>query len=1141
MRKIFFYVSILFSVISYSQNNGGGSSTPQPSYLPNLVPPSPEAFAITKYGDIPIGEYTGMLNLSLPIYTYKSGQLELPIVLRYNASGLKVNDYPTKVGMSWVLDAGGVITRTIKDQPDENSIGGNYRILKTSEQYNNLNTADGSLGASTLVSYIDNPSFDTEVDIFNYNFLGYSGSFYLDQNYNPILAKEESELKISVVGDLRFEKKFVITTPDGVKYFFGGVTAVESSFKNSVDGDLPIGDTSYYLTKVQHPINGEILIEYETKVGDLISIGKNESITFMTYDNFPTNCVQSVAPSPYVNSSGQFIKIANSRYISKIHGSNSNQNIYFIYLNINGRRILDKIEIKTIENQTENLINQVKLNYIGLEDFNTNTSSKRFFLANVIFNNEVQGNDNKKIIWSYEYDDPFGMPNRLSYEVDTYGYYNGQIYNSTLLPKILIPHQYGGVANNNIYPGANKDGSFQHAKKGALIKINYPTKGYTMVEYEPNPFKKDFYTTYANLVNSADGIYNASIPGYNNLNEENVTIAPIFQNQTATISYSINSNDFYANHSRQIRIKITNLTESLIIYDNTVNIGMQASNNNFDIDLLKNKQYKFEIFIVNPNSIAPGTYISATLSFKLFTDVVTTMGDGIRVKKVVDYDKANSISNYKRYYYVATNYIDLPIYQQPIKYPNITKYFRYSMVWKVPPASCAGGASGYFSAHLAKYTTLTSNAISEYFDNNGFSNIVNPVVVTSLGGENFENGGIQKIYHVDQNYNANSLIMQQNFNFLNDFNTAIASNDFTSSIGNNSIISGDLVKEYYFKKTDTNYFKVKQINYNYQKTKFVAFTNLVGKRVFDIVYYPEENPFQPGTSTSNYFFKQYASLTFRNILKNTESFEYFSNISMPNISFNSGIELDDTIVEVSEFDTINDKKIITSQEFSYGTLRGLTLETKTYSSDGSMLLTKNYYPNQANSISFLSTDELTANNKLVSQNRIATPIQVEQYRNGDLLSTQRTVNKSWNNNPELILPEKILTSKGTQPLEERAIFSEYDANGNLSVLSLKDGSKTKYFYNNLNQVILKVENYTSALNIPAIPTWTNACTFIAQYPSALISVYNYDTTTNQIVSIINPNCKKTEYFYDELHRLKYIKDNEGNIVQEYDQNYKPQN
>jgi YD repeat-containing protein len=152
------------------------------------------------------------------------------------------------------------------------------------------------------------------------------------------------------------------------------------------------------------------------------------------------------------------------------------------------------------------------------------------------------------------------------------------------------------------------------------------------------------------------------------------------------------------------------------------------------------------------------------------------------------------------------------------------------------------------------------------------------------------------------------------------------------------------------------------------------------------------------------------------------------------------------------------------------------------------------------------------------------------------LATQKTIYKEHANH--LSLPERIQTSKGANPLEDRVIFEEYDAKGNPTVMLLKDGTKAKYFYNALNQVVLKVENYTSALNIPDMPNLSDACGFINLYPSAMMSVYNYDPITNQIVSIVASNCQTTTYVYDELHQLKLIKDNDGNILQEFDHNYK---
>ncbi len=71
-----------------------------------------------------------------------------------------------------------------------------------------------------------------------------------------------------------------------------------------------------------------------------------------------------------------------------------------------------------------------------------------------------------------------------------------------------------------------------------------------------------------------------------------------------------------------------------------------------------------------------------------------------------------------------------------------------------------------------------------------------------------------------------------------------------------------------------------------------------------------------------------------------------------------------------------------------------------------------------------------------------------------------------------------------------------------------------------------------------MPDLSHPCDFINLYPSTIMSVYNYDSVTNQITSIVSSNCQTTTYVYDELHQLKLIKDNDDNIIQEFDHNYK---
>lgn len=85
---------------------------------------APTAASLGKYGDIPIGYNTGTPQISIPLYTVRSGSLSLPIGLSYHASGLKVQEKASWVGAGWSLNAGGAITRTVVGGPDDRGITG---------------------------------------------------------------------------------------------------------------------------------------------------------------------------------------------------------------------------------------------------------------------------------------------------------------------------------------------------------------------------------------------------------------------------------------------------------------------------------------------------------------------------------------------------------------------------------------------------------------------------------------------------------------------------------------------------------------------------------------------------------------------------------------------------------------------------------------------------------------------------------------------------------------------------------------------------------------------------------------------------------------------------------------------------------
>ena len=96
------YPITLLVLIIFQISLIGQTSTP-PNFPESVVPPSPNAAALGKYGDIPVSLYTGTPNISVPLYNLKSKKMSVPVSLSYHASGIKVDDVASNVGLGWSL------------------------------------------------------------------------------------------------------------------------------------------------------------------------------------------------------------------------------------------------------------------------------------------------------------------------------------------------------------------------------------------------------------------------------------------------------------------------------------------------------------------------------------------------------------------------------------------------------------------------------------------------------------------------------------------------------------------------------------------------------------------------------------------------------------------------------------------------------------------------------------------------------------------------------------------------------------------------------------------------------------------------------------------------------------------------------
>src|SRR3982751_6438258 len=71
--------------------------------LPKVISPTPEAQNFLRYGEIPVDISTGVPSISVPLFSVKSRKLEFPVSASYHASGIKVGDRASVIGLGWVL------------------------------------------------------------------------------------------------------------------------------------------------------------------------------------------------------------------------------------------------------------------------------------------------------------------------------------------------------------------------------------------------------------------------------------------------------------------------------------------------------------------------------------------------------------------------------------------------------------------------------------------------------------------------------------------------------------------------------------------------------------------------------------------------------------------------------------------------------------------------------------------------------------------------------------------------------------------------------------------------------------------------------------------------------------------------------
>jgi len=1143
--------------------------------FPSYTPTSPEAGNLGKYGRIANSSSTGQMNYSVPIYSIPLTNGSWNIALNYNYSGLILDEDPSLTGLGWTLLASGVVNREIRGLKDESRYG--YYGVESKREYISEYLATSDMDLDVRKNF-KNKLWDAEADLYTVSVSGLNFSFKLDENDNPIfLSKHVNKVVIQKDAYNRIIS-FTVTDSEGVVYLFD-----EKEYAlAAVDEEMPenIAYTSWMLTNVTYPNNSELNFEYYVD---------NAHTELYTYNYSAVGAAlfgttsSGVTPNPqvllheYVEDTRE--SILKRKVLKKIRFPQGE--VKFITIpGSDGRILLKDIEVVHTNGNEEGfnkMIHQYTLNYEGPRDLLVDITNKNELYRRFKYYQEP-GQSIPPFINS---------TTDKALDKDRWGYYN-RAGNSFA---INIP--------NTTYI-SNQTPSFTNTRKGALKKIIYPTGGHTSVEYEQNQIMttnvigSDYYANVemeSKLIRGPDGI-DIPIPIYNTIKLETDYLdgsAPDYKEAIKTFTFEYPT-VMILSHS------IEGTREGSHIFMEIIELEGQASYNDYypwDFPLPNlNQNYNtlvpdFREAITQYSNGNPNTTLNPLTPF-----VIPQLVEEYGPDEGPSYPNNIYKSSGGRMVLIPGTY-QFKIYTTMNRNSNATAEIKFQLQkdYHMPPPEFVNINVG--GIRISSLTDCTSEAgdcyerTYDYNDDYGLSSgylAVEPLnkMIT-----------IRKEYH-----RSSEVYFKTNFHYSTSFYSALdpafGSPVYYRSIKEQQIGNQDIG---YQKSTfvlpvslrGTNYPKVpngrdlsgaklhEKSQYN-SSQELVNYSAKNYKQFIKDVNTIDGYPVSLKIYTPLYAVLDFVNFNYDATPTDPETIEVIKELYP--VKTYSEVDYDYKVEKDINYTSFNNKFLVTGTLTEYNTSNYLPNKVSQVKDserelsfiDGEPLLViepEIYYIDIEKSITYPLDLEYpsSAESKLISQNRLSTPIKVKTVKinedgNDILISTNSVEYFEWFSN--IIEPKKVKSSKGTTDLKDKIVYHSYGTKGNPKEVSKKDGSKIYYVWGySQSQPIAKIEGYSdaellgvyskinTAINKSNLDTDTclgfENCkeqelrqAFINlrnALPKAQITSYTYDPLIG-VTSITDLRGRTVFYEYDEFNRLEFVKDQEGKILNENQYNYK---
>lgn len=1129
----------LLSVIA--DNNPYNAGLTPEMLLPDFSKLTPEAASLGRYGVFQVSEYSGAANISIPLYTVKSGDISFPINLYYDCSGIKVEQDATFVGLGWNLSYGGMISHIVCGEDDFLETTGyefnqrwwkeKYNKLKKQipmdlpYYYDNKDTLD--LDAYSINrKFIDyeeklnlydrmSRGYDTP-DVYQASFCGHNLSFVIDRRTGKgtngvypitILNNDERKYKISYGLDYAmtpygYPETFTITDDIGINYIFKAYR--ENDFwyyKKS-------GYDSYYLTKICGP-DGDtgksvIIISYERERvyfgrGSRPATKTHEANAKRIYTDVDRNVLAKdvdFAIRPFIEPQGHSAEIA----------CGENGFCYRVY----PAKIVTRLETIEFKRESRNDIPTAKRISSIIIKPNTGIVQRNISFSYDYFYEDSPKNDYSGLRlkltgvtidgqkYKFLYDDR-KLPAFSTYSKDYWGYYNGANPNADKF--VGCTPAYSISKDGIVRPVEHLDGSNRLASEnlcnvGMLHKVIYPTGGYTEYEYETHRFNDKYY--YPDASKSKISFPAASTSHSNSLNLYGTMIKKDSL-KLGSDKLELVISGILKSTSDKLIVKVMDSSGKLMDVSPYNGVKNPKISETRKLSLTTGETYIIETELITSASSGSSTLASCTYKYEIANPDVCTkvdanddnggysIGGGLRIKTIKNYNSDDNFVNGVKYEYSGGRLLSPTAHLE-------THYIDF-----INEESNRVAFSFYHANTEPSYLYICSLGISSTVGyDKVFKNEIDKdgrVLRTTI--YDFHNYGYVSDYTPTEDI---SKIMQNSF-YFNSFytkNPAYAQGHMNGKLRTESVKSGSIM----LSKTQYEYDFIKQDTIYYQKCipnfiprswlqclkydlafyrKFIAWTYL--KSTTTTVY--DSNGENPRSTTTKY---AYNTLNYKvadqyviNKPDFTHTHYYYPGDIGNNSSGQSYLINKHIVSQVTAIDIYRNENYIGGSQLDYSICGGFELP----------VVTKLY--------SFTPYKDKIMEMEVDSVNGYDNYGNIREYKKKD--GTPVTI--IWSNNHQLPVLEII----GKTYNEVKDIAKKY----NKSVVTLE----------NMEDAYL---NYLKSFHEM----------FINEKIMATAYIYNPWQTVSHIIT---PNGYFKNYTYDNYGRLESVKDANG-ILQKYNYNYK---